>query len=131
MPTAAHALTTGRAGALAPTFVTRIKPRTVMVYARDLAPMGVRRFGGTYRMYLAQALRMAWAEMRRRRVDLLAMERRVLACVESIRADGRARRDRLAAINALPYVARPVDPARLQLGSWAPAAAAVPAVQAA
>ncbi len=118
MSKAAHALTTRATGPLAPTFVTRINPRSVMVYARDLARMGVRRFGGTYRMYLAQALRMAWAEMRRRHADLVAMERRVLACFEEIRAAGRARRERLAAINALPHVAKVIDPAKLQTGSW-------------
>src|SRR4051812_39722447 len=131
MSKAALALTTRAPGALAPTSATRIKPRTVMVHARDLARMGVRRFGGTYRQYLAQALRMAWAEMRRRRADPVAMERRVLDCIERIRAEGRARRERAAAASALPRVARSIDPARLQTGSWGPTAASIPAARAA
>lgn len=64
-------------------------PASIMSNAWRRARHGARRFGGTARLYLAAALRQAWAEAKDAAARIAAMRARVLAEVEAIRREFR------------------------------------------
>jgi Streptococcus thermophilus bacteriophage Gp111 protein len=85
---------------------TRVhSPTLVMRRAWASARAGARRFGGSVRLYLAEALRVAWATEKAAVTQLAATRARLSAEVETIRAEGRAR---LAAEQARREAARKV-----------------------
>lgn len=66
------------------------KRRMAMARAWAAARSGARRFGGRPAAYLAEALRQAWATVRRIAAESAAMAARVLAEVGKIRAEDAA-----------------------------------------
>ena len=71
-------------------------PTAIMSRAWRLAGEGARRFGGRPVLYLAEALRQAWAAERLAAAEVRAMRARVLAEVEKIRAEHAAKVARVA-----------------------------------
>ena len=70
--------------------------RAVMARAWALARHGARRFGGTVRQYLPEAMRLAWAHEKKAAAERVAMEERVretAAFLVSVQQAAKARRE--------------------------------------
>ena len=87
MPTAKHVPTTADPAAK---FARREKLRIIMKQAWTWARHGARKFGGNVRQYLAEALRIVWAEKKKLAREIAESRARVLAEVAKIREEAAA-----------------------------------------
>ena len=87
MPTAIHAPTTTNPAAK---FARREKLRLIMRQAWSWARHGAAKFGGSPLLYLAEALRIVWAEKKKLAREIAESRARVLAEVAKIREEAAA-----------------------------------------
>ena len=85
MPTAKLVPTTTNPAA---TFACREKLRLIMRQAWAWDRHGARKFGGGPRLYLAEALRIAWAEKKKLAREIAESRARVLATIAEMKAEG-------------------------------------------